>query len=78
MPELLPLGAVCKILDQVDLTTTTPCTLKFIEQDDEMPGLFWYYFVANDENLNANYDPRFGNYWAIREHTNQYIMCMEG
>lgn len=72
--QLLNVGDIVSIVDNVDLDTTTTATIRLIEQDNDMEGLFWYYLVANKEEYNSNFDPRIGNFWRIIENISPLIM----
>lgn len=48
-------------------------TVRLIEEDNEIPGLFWLYIRANDEELNVNIDQRIGEYFVIIEDCNSRV-----
>ena len=63
---LLPEGTICNLIDAVDIDKSTMCTIKMIEPDDEVEGLYFYYLVANNEDLNIIEEPGLGwKYFAI-------------
>lgn len=61
------IGDIVEVADKIDPENqpTTIATIKHIELDNEMPGLFWVYLIANEEVLNTNMDPTLGYYWEI-------------
>ena len=73
-PELLPIGTICNLIDREDETMGTMCTVRFIERDDEICNLYYYYLIANDESKNIYSDPRFGVYFAYVEHDCPYLL----
>ena len=75
-PGLLPVGTICNLIDKVDVTRGTVCTIRFVEPDDEITGLYYYYLVANNDELNIQYDPRFGKYFDIVNHDNMYLVAI--
>lgn len=64
-PNLLPIGTIVNFIDRIDPMIRTLCTVKFIEEDDDYPNLFYYYLVANNQDLNIHQHPQFGNYFEI-------------
>lgn len=74
MYELLKVGDIVMVVDKIDLDTTTTATIRLIEQDDEIEGLFWYYLVANKDEYNTQFDPRIGQYWSVIENVSNYII----
>lgn len=56
---ILPVGTICNLIDQIDYEISTNCTIKYVEEDPEFPGLVYYYLIANNEALNNKTDPRF-------------------
>ena len=73
MPELLPVGTIVRIKDRICDDVFVTATIKLVEQDNEIPDLFWYYFIANEEVLNDKLDNRIGLYFDILESTNNRI-----
>ena len=70
------IGDIVEVADKIDPENqpTTVATVKFIEQDDTFPYLFWLYLVANEEILNNKTDNRFGfYYWEIIPDSCPYI-----
>ena len=61
------IGDIVEVADKIDPENqpTTIATIKHIELDNEMPGLFCVYLIANEEVLNTNMDPTLGYYWEI-------------
>lgn len=70
----MEVGTVVTVIDDIDYSLSTTGTVKFIEQDDELEFIQWLYIRANDESLNTNYDPRFGNFWIIKESVNDKLI----
>ena len=71
--ELLPIGSICAVTDSVDPVYSLVCTLKLIEEDPS--GVFFYYFIANNEECNTLWDPRFPwRYCAVLESTSERIL----
>lgn len=71
------IGAIICIMDQIDPEIKTYGTIKFVEQDNEIPELQWLYIRANNEELNTQFDPRFGAFWRIIEDSSDYIASIE-
>ena len=61
-------GDCVLLTDLVDPDTAEMGTIKFIEEDNEIKGLYWIYIRANKEDLNINFDNKVGNFYAIVEH----------
>ena len=61
------IGDIIEVADKIDPENqpTTIATVKYIEVDTDIPGLFWLYLLANEEVLNTNTHPVFGYYWEI-------------
>ena len=55
----LPVGTICGLIDSIDESIITNCTIKAIEPDTDIPGLVYYYLIANNDDLNNKTDPRF-------------------
>lgn len=68
-----PKGSIVNIIDRIDPLYKTVCTIKEIEQDDQDTSLFFYYLVANNDELNNKSDPRIGNFFDYLEHCNPRI-----
>lgn len=68
-------GDIVEVFDKVDPENqkTVIATIKYIEPDKEIKGLYWLYLVANEEALNYNMHPVVGSFWEIREHCHPYI-----
>lgn len=73
-PHLLEVGTICNLVDKVDPSEGTMCTIRFIEEDDEYSGLYYYYLRANDEKKNIQADPRFGNYFTMVPFDSEYLL----
>ena len=69
------IGDIVEIADEVDPENqpTEIATVRYIEQDNDFPELFWIYLIANEEVLNMNAHPAFGFYWKIIPNTYDYI-----
>lgn len=69
------IGDIVEIADRIDPENqpTVMATVKFIEKDNELPGLYWLYLIANEEVLNINIHPEIGYYWNITTNTDNYI-----
>ena len=63
-------GSIVNIVDRVEPTIKTLCTIKAIEQDDIDRTLYFYFLFANDESLNTKFDPQVGYYFDYLEHCN--------
>lgn len=61
------IGDIIEVADKIDPENqpTTIATVKYIEQDHDLPCIFWLYLIANEEVLNYNMHPTFGCYWEI-------------
>lgn len=70
------IGDIVEIRDTVDPAITDIGTIKFIEPDNDIHGLFWIYVIANEEVLNNKPDQRFGYYWEMLEHTSYRIRLL--
>lgn len=66
-------GDIVEITDRIDCKSTTIATVKGIEEDEEIKGIFYLYLVANEEALNNKFENKIGNYWEIIESTSPYI-----
>ena len=76
MPECqFQIGDIVEIADEIDPENqpTEIATVKYIEQDDDFPELFWIYLVANEEVLNINSHPAFGFYWKVVPESYDYM-----
>lgn len=71
------IGSIICVLDQIDPDIKTYGTVKFVEQDNEISELQWLYIRANNEELNTQFDPRFGTFWRIIEANSNYIASLE-
>jgi len=71
-------GDIVEVFDKIDPENqrTVIATIKRIEPDNDIKGLYWLYLVANEEALNCNIHPLVGNFWEIREHCNAYIKLL--
>lgn len=72
------IGDIIEVADRIDPENqpTVLATIKGIEPDNEIPGLFWLYLLANEEVLNTNVHPTLGCYWTLVEDTNDYIRLL--
>lgn len=72
------IGDIVEVADKVDPENqpTVITTVKYIEPDNEIPGLFWLYLIANEEVLNTNMHPNFGYYWEIAPDNCPYIRLL--
>ena len=61
------IGDIIDIIDDIDYEVVHSGTVRKIEPDDEIEGLFFYYIRANDESMNTNYDPQIGSFWRVIE-----------
>lgn len=61
------IGDIIEVADKIDPENqpTMIGTVKYIEQDVDLPCIFWIYLIANEEVLNTNIHPVFGYYWEI-------------
>ena len=72
------IGDVVTLYDKVDDEVYNTGVIKFIEQDDQIPNVFWLYVMANNENLNDKFDPRLPfRFWTIVENTSPYLFKSE-
>lgn len=69
-------GDIIQVLDRIDLETKTIATIKAIEQDHEIEGLFYLYLVANETALNDKYESKVGNYWDIITNISPYVKLL--
>lgn len=72
----MKVGDIIEIMDDIDYSITTKGTIRLIEPDDEIPDLWYLYVRANDESLNAQFDPRIGNYWTITRANDEHIVSI--
>lgn len=70
----MEVGQIITIYDDIDYNITHNATIKLIEKDEEINGLYWLYLRANEEELNTNVDPRIGTFWRIIESTSEKIL----
>lgn len=74
MQKIFLLGDVVEVLDHIDLESRIIATVRGIEEDDEIEGLFYLYLVANETFLNDKYEEKLGvYYWDIVPNTSPYI-----
>lgn len=66
-------GDIVSILDKIDGESTIIATVRAIEADDEIDGLYWLYLIANESILNDKFDNKIGNFWTIIESNSPYI-----
>ena len=66
-------GSIVNVLDRIDPLYKTVCTIRAIEQDDQDKTLYFYYLVANNDELNKNFDPRIGYFFDYLEYCNPRI-----
>lgn len=68
-------GEVCAYIDKIDPESVVNCTVKMVEPDMEIPGLVYYYLIANDESLNDKIDPRFPwRFFLLTDNQNQDLI----
>jgi len=76
--EILSVGTICNLVDQIDPTIGTMCTIRFVEQDPDYPQVIYYYLRANDDEKNINTDSRFGSYFdMISADSNRLIVLAQ-
>lgn len=66
-------GDIVEIIDQIDHETLTTATIKLVEQDDDIPEIFWLYLVSNKEEDNTHFDSKIGYFWRLIANTEPYI-----
>lgn len=69
-------GDVVKILDKIDGESTIVATVRGIEEDEEIKGIYYLYLVANEDSLNDKFDEKVGYFWTIIETTSPYITVL--
>jgi hypothetical protein len=71
-------GDIIEVADKIDPENqpTTIATIKYIEPDNEIEGLWWIYLIANEEVLNTNMHPTLGYYWTLVADDDQYIRLL--
>lgn len=74
---ILSKGTVCVLLDRVDYNIYHICTIRFVEEDEEVEGVYYYYLLANEDDLNTQEDPRLGKFWTIVGNNDPHIMTYE-
>lgn len=67
-------GDVIDIIDDIDYDIIHTCTVRLVEKDEEIDGLYYYYVRSNDENENINYDARIGTFWRLIESNSEKII----
>lgn len=60
------------VINSIDDTNVENGVIVYMELDHETP-VVWLYIKAEKEELNINYDPRFGNFWLLREDGSRYV-----
>lgn len=72
------IGDIVEIADRIDPEnqSTIIGTIKHIELDNEIPGLYWLYVFANEEVLNTNIHPTAGYYWNLFADSDAYIRLL--
>ena len=75
MPCVFQIGDIVEVADKIDPENNpkVTATIKFIEQDTDIPEIFWLYLVSNDETMNTNFDSRIGNFWDMSVNMSDYI-----
>ena len=72
---ILHQGTICTLIDDIDNSLDTTCTIKLVEQDSEYPEIFYYYLIANDEKKNIHNDSRFPwLYYKITTNTDDHLI----
>lgn len=70
-------GDIVYVLDNIDCQTRTMATVKGIEEDEEISGIFYLYLVAVEESLNDKYEDKIGCwYWEIMASNSPYITIL--
>lgn len=66
---LLPIGTIVTYFDELQPEDSVTCTIKYIEADEEIYGIWYYYLMANNDELNTQVDQRFPwRYFTIVHH----------
>lgn len=78
MPDKYHVGDIIEVFDKIDPDCSDIATIKYIEPDNEYPGLTWLYLIANEEALNINLHPAIGLYWSVIEDCSTYIKLVSG
>ena len=73
---MLDKGTVIALRVRIDPEETTICTIRAIEQDEDIPGLYYYYLCANEEVLNDKIDPKIGMYFEFVEANSDRIIVL--
>jgi hypothetical protein len=76
MPCEFQIGDIVEIIDKIDTSISSIATVRLIEPDNELPGLFWIYLMANEEVLNSNLHPTIGSYWDIIPSDSEFIKLL--
>lgn len=69
-------GDIVYVLDNIDCQTRIMATVKGIEEDEEISGIFYLYLVAVEESLNDKYEDKIGWYWEIMASNSPYITIL--
>lgn len=67
-------GDIIDIIDDIDYDIIHTCTVRLVEKDEEIDGLYYYYVRSNDESENINYDARIGTFWRLIESNSEKII----
>lgn len=63
------------VTDQITCLPRAKAIIKYIEQDNEIPELFWAYLIVDDDLLNDKIDlnPQIGRYWEVKATISPYL-----
>lgn len=73
--EQYNIGDTVLVTDQITCLPRATATVKYVEQDNEIPELYWVYLVVGNVSLNDKFDPNpyIGNYWEVMESFSPYL-----
>ena len=74
---LLPIGTIVTYFDDLMPENSVTCTIKYVEPDEEIYGIWYYYLMANNDELNTQVDARFPwKYFTIVHHEAKNVIAI--
>lgn len=67
------LGETVKVIDRINTKISVMATVKLIEQDVDIPDLFYIYLVAVKSEYNDKFEHKVGQYWDVFGSHDPYI-----
>lgn len=75
--EGIRVGSLIRIQDDIDPSMYHDGIIVYIEPDDEMEDLLWYYVRSNEESFNTQTDPKLNRtFWRLIESCSNKIISI--